>query len=281
MANPQLENGYARIANEIFDNIVKRYHKFNGTQYAIVLAVWRYTYGYGRKDHELAVSFIAEYLEGDLRGVKKELSYLIERKVLVVTEEAYGSKSRKLGFNKNYDQWLVGDKTPPRKKQSLGVQSSPSEGSNHTPRGGDDSPPKKESINKNIKKGEIALPSIHEEIISYLNSKTGKKYSSKVKTNKELINGRISEGRTIDDFKYVIDTKCSHWLNDPKMCQYLRPATLFRPSNFDNYLNQQPTEQEDNNPGQMTKDEKLDYEDAIREWVMQGNDPADFRFERD
>ncbi|MEK5378029.1 replication protein [Paenibacillus sp. FSL P2-0173] len=154
MANPQLENGYARIANEIFDNIVKRYHKFNGTQYAIVLAVWRYTYGYGRKDHELAVSFIAEYLEGDLRGVKKELSYLIERKVLVVTEEAYGSKSRKIRFNKNYDQWLVGDKTPPRKKQSLGVQSSPSEGSNHTPREGDDSPPNKER-KKNIKKEEI------------------------------------------------------------------------------------------------------------------------------
>ncbi|MDY7993342.1 replication protein [Paenibacillus polymyxa] len=156
MANPQLENGYARIANEIFDNIVKRHHKFNGTQYAIVLAVWRYTYGFGRKDHELAVSFIAEYLEGDLRGVKKELSYLIERKVLVVTEEAYGSKSRKIGFNKNYDQWLAGDKTPPRKKQSLGVQSSPSEGSNHTPRGGDDSPPKKEK-KKNIKKEDIYM----------------------------------------------------------------------------------------------------------------------------
>ncbi|MGG4218846.1 conserved phage C-terminal domain-containing protein [Paenibacillus jamilae] len=281
MAGPELEDGYTRVANEIYEEVAMR--KFNGIQLRMLLIVWRYTYGFKRKSAELSATFLATALRSDLSGIKKELKKLFEMNVLKVFRQAQGKHGRMIGFNKYSEQWLVGCNPPPQlpeSDESTGGELHPLPVDNSPPLEGGNRPPKKER-KKIIKKGEIDMPNIHEEIISYLNKKTGKRYSSKVKTNKELINGRISEGRTIDDFKYVIDTKCSHWLNDPKMCQYLRPATLFRPSNFDNYLNQQPTEQEDNNPGQMTKDEKLDYEDAIREWVMQGNDPADFRFERD
>ena len=35
----------------------------------------------------------------------------------------------------------------------------------------------------------------------------------------------------------MIDHRVATWANDPKMSQYLTPQTLFRPGNFDKYLN--------------------------------------------
>lgn len=47
---------------------------------------------------------------------------------------------------------------------------------------------------------------------------------------------RLKEGFTVDEFKLVIDKKCSDWLNNRDMAQYLRPETLFGPK-FESYLN--------------------------------------------
>lgn len=80
------------------------------------------------------------------------------------------------------------------------------------------------------------------EIIGYLNEKTGKKFSEKSKETMSHIKARWDEGHGIDDFKKVIDVKCAEWLGDSKMENYLRPITLFRPGNFENYLNQKPVE---------------------------------------
>lgn len=76
-----------------------------------------------------------------------------------------------------------------------------------------------------------------EEIVSYLNEKTGKRFQCKFATVK-YINGRLNEGYTVDDFKKVIDKKTRKWKDDPKMFEFLRPSTLFAPSHFDEYLNE-------------------------------------------
>lgn len=76
-----------------------------------------------------------------------------------------------------------------------------------------------------------------EEVIAYLNGKTGKKFKATNKETLKHISGRLSEGATLEDFKKVIDIKCSQWLGDPKMEEYLRPSTLFAPSKFESYLN--------------------------------------------
>jgi len=83
----------------------------------------------------------------------------------------------------------------------------------------------------------------YSEIIDYLNLKTGKNFSAKTDATIKYINGRFSEGKTLEDFKKVIDVKCSEWLGkkdrDGKpLDTYLRPNTLFSPTNFENYLNQ-------------------------------------------
>lgn len=79
--------------------------------------------------------------------------------------------------------------------------------------------------------------SIVEEIVAYLNEKTGKHFQAKGETAKH-INARLNDGYTVDDFKKVIDKKSRKWKDDPKMCQFLRPSTLFAPSHFDEYLNE-------------------------------------------
>ena len=75
------------------------------------------------------------------------------------------------------------------------------------------------------------------EIVSYLNSQTGKRYRASTQATQTLINARLNEGFTVDDFKTVIDTKVSQWSRDAKMSAFLRPQTLFG-TKFESYLNE-------------------------------------------
>jgi len=75
-------------------------------------------------------------------------------------------------------------------------------------------------------------------IIDYFNKTTGQKRSYTCDETNKLINGRLDEGKTLKDFKHVIDTKTVQWLNDSKMRKFIRPSTLFRPGNFEDYLNE-------------------------------------------
>lgn len=79
----------------------------------------------------------------------------------------------------------------------------------------------------------------YDRVIKYLNAKAGTNYRATNKATQRLIKARFNEGMTTKDFKKVIDNKCNDWLKDPKMCGYLRPATLFG-SKFESYLNQKP-----------------------------------------
>lgn len=77
---------------------------------------------------------------------------------------------------------------------------------------------------------------IVETIISYLNGKTGRRYT--VTNNySSLILKIISSGFTEDQIKKVIDHKTLQWSVDPKMKPYLRPETIFG-EKFQSYLNE-------------------------------------------
>ena len=64
--NPQLENGYTKIADQILENTAKL--KLNGTQMRIILIVWRYTYGFNRKETDLSVTFLATSSEASINA---------------------------------------------------------------------------------------------------------------------------------------------------------------------------------------------------------------------
>lgn len=73
-------------------------------------------------------------------------------------------------------------------------------------------------------------------IIYYLNKKAGTNYKHTTKGTQSVINARLSEGFTEDDFKSVIDKKVARW-KGTEMEQYLRPQTLFG-TKMESYLNQ-------------------------------------------
>jgi uncharacterized phage protein (TIGR02220 family) len=79
----------------------------------------------------------------------------------------------------------------------------------------------------------------YKEILDDLNSKGGFSYRPGKSVN-EFINGRLAEGFTKDDFFHVHTVMVAKWKDDEKMSQYLRPSTLYRPTHFQEYLNQKP-----------------------------------------
>lgn len=72
-------------------------------------------------------------------------------------------------------------------------------------------------------------------VIDFLNQKTGKSFKKTTPSTRKVIGARIRDGFSLQDFKTVISTKTQKWANDPKMCDYLRPSTLFG-NKFENYL---------------------------------------------
>lgn len=79
---------------------------------------------------------------------------------------------------------------------------------------------------------------IAQQVISYLNERTGKNFSPETAMTLKFISGRLSDGHTLEDFKKVIDIKVEEWGSNEEMSKYLRPTTLFAPSKFESYLNE-------------------------------------------
>lgn len=96
-------------------------------------------------------------------------------------------------------------------------------------------------INKNVKENKKILinninNNIYSRVIEYLNQKTSKNFKSTTKKTQTLIQARMNEGFSYEDFIRVIDIKTKEWLNNKEMEQYLRPETLFG-TKFEGYLN--------------------------------------------
>ncbi|MFB4258943.1 replication protein [Shouchella clausii] len=123
MANPQREDGYTGIANEILEQLAKV--RLNGTQMRIVLAVIRFTYGFKRKEHPLSVNFLAAAIDSNKRNVQRELESLIKQRVLLASQVG---RTRLLGINKNYEEWELSEmeekkKAAPKKKKEYSPDS--------------------------------------------------------------------------------------------------------------------------------------------------------------
>lgn len=95
-----LENGYTRIANEILENIAKV--KMSSTQHCLILIIWRYTYGFSRKKHELSLSFLSKATNYNQRNIQRELKRLEDRKII---KQSIVKNKRIIAFNKYCKDW--------------------------------------------------------------------------------------------------------------------------------------------------------------------------------
>ena len=96
---------------------------------------------------------------------------------------------------------------------------------------------------KDNKSGKPDYAQEREEIINYLNEKSGKAYRPNSDKTKKLISARLNEGFTVQDFKTVIDNKVSSWFGNKDMEKFLRPETLFG-TKFEGYLNEKSFKQQ-------------------------------------
>ena len=102
---PELSDGFTRIANEILD--VLAMVSLNGTQFRLVMAIIRATYGYHAREKPISIRYLAQACDMNYRQVQRELKNLIKMNVVFVAKDSTKSKSRVIGFNKYYDTWRL------------------------------------------------------------------------------------------------------------------------------------------------------------------------------
>jgi uncharacterized phage protein (TIGR02220 family) len=104
-------------------------------------------------------------------------------------------------------------------------------------------------------------------IITYLNEQTGKSYRTGNKETIKLIQARLKDGFTVEQFKYVIDVKTHSWKNT-EYEKYLRPQTLFG-NKFETYLNETINDQ----PTNTTSAQRIRNAEAIidQDWGVLPN----------
>lgn len=73
------------------------------------------------------------------------------------------------------------------------------------------------------------------QVLEFLNEKTGSVFRP-VDNNLSKIEAILKTGVTVQDCKYVIANRVMQWGNKPEMQEYLRISTLFRRSNFEQYI---------------------------------------------
>ena len=123
----------------------------------------------------------------------------------------------------------------------------------------------KDSIGKNTYCP--SLPSVAEDIVTFLNSVTGSNYRSTTDKTRKLIAARLAEGFTIDDFKAVITKKAKEW-QGTDMAQYLRPETLFG-TKFEGYLNQPEVKNDRRSPISRAEQERQEGIAAVNRLIAE------------
>lgn len=113
---------------------------------------------------------------------------------------------------------------------------------------------------------------IYKEVIDYLNEKAGTHYRQ-VESNYKHIKARLQDF-SVEDLKAVIDKKCQEWIGT-EFEKYLTPETLFRPGNFEKYLNQKInpkkkgiTERKQANKREYTEEQFAEMMDNIEDIII-------------
>lgn len=103
MSSPQLEDGYVRIANELFDAVLR--FPFSKRQQTILWAVMRKTYGYRKKRDDISLSQLSQITGLDASNISKAINELAQMKVLLKRPGKYGQV---LEVQKDFQSWRSG-----------------------------------------------------------------------------------------------------------------------------------------------------------------------------
>jgi phage replication O-like protein O len=282
MANPQVENGYTRIANEILEQVTKA--NLNGTQFRIVMVIWRYTYGFRETAHELSYSFIAQAIGIKNKAVvQRELNAMIKGKIICVVGK--GSRGANvLSFNKNYEEWS--DCTPIR-DQSQQYSNRSTEQYSTWSTELDPTWSTNKEIKKNIKKNTRQQKTYDEES-SYF--KMASYFFTKVsvvakEAGVEHLIKKSNLQSWADDFRKLIEIdgvdkrlakKVMDWVTTDDFWKTNVLSAKKLRERFSELAIKMNGSQKPKQPAQQTKLDTRDKDIAFTKWVQEGNDPDAF-----
>ena len=128
MASPQRENGHTDIAHEVLEALMKA--KLTGTQWDLVVAVIRKTWGWKKKEDYIPLTQFQKLTDRNRSLISRELSVLQDRNILQQTKKPTFGKSAKWKFNKDWESWVYAPRGTVRAEGTV----PPEEGRQYPPR---------------------------------------------------------------------------------------------------------------------------------------------------
>jgi phage replication O-like protein O len=97
LANPQLENGYTKISNELLEAICKT--RLSDYEHRVLMMIIRKTYGFNKKADWICLKKLSDDTEIRLPHISRTITNLLERNII-------SKQKRKVSIQKDYEKWL-------------------------------------------------------------------------------------------------------------------------------------------------------------------------------
>lgn len=256
MANPQKEDGFTAIANEIVEKLART--DLSGSELRVILIILRQTWGWRKKEDLISISQFARKTELHIRTVKRALRELTRKNIIFkrnTSDKFIPTAVRKYKFNKDFDTWKTSDiiapsgKTVPKLVTLL--------------------PPTKENNKRNIYSENF------NKFISHWNSKEKlrtlrDKESQEKKDTRLELSRALNKGYSLNDILAAVDNYSEVISNPDKFYfSYIWPPSLFLKrglkqflsvnSPLQNYLTKERKQDKKIDPIELTRKELEHY----------------------
>ena len=103
MANPQKENGYTKIANEILEHFIEP--GITSSEFRVVLFIIRKTYGFNKNKDRISLSQFTKATRMNRPQAARTIKSLVSKRILFKENGVYK-------LNKNWEEWVVSKRIP-------------------------------------------------------------------------------------------------------------------------------------------------------------------------
>lgn len=251
---------FTPVANTILDEIAKV--NLNGTQFRILLIIWRNTYGVMQQTKgEFSLATLATKAGTNRGHINRELNTLIRRNF--INDLGTGKKgARILSFNKNHDEWL----DEPAKEQKKPAGKKKSKASNVKDKYGPD--------NTYFK-----MAQVFHELVTEVAKDAGVEHL----TRKANLQTWADDFRKLVELDGVEDKVQIHrlmkWVTQHDFWRTnVLSAKKFR-EKYAELAIKMSAEQKKKDPYKHPshyQEDNRDYEIALNKWIAAGGDPDDF-----
>jgi phage replication O-like protein O len=118
VANPRLENGYTRIANELLEKIPQA--DLGALQLGLLLVVPRRSWGFSRKEVALSIGDFAAATGRDRSTISRTLARLKAQRILLEVQPAGFRSLAVVAVNKDWESWKVAWGVDPKPTVAVG-----------------------------------------------------------------------------------------------------------------------------------------------------------------